>query len=475
MKILLIHPFIRESLTVMPPLGLGYMASCLRKAGHDVNIIDCTKEYIAPEKLGAVAKKHQPDLLGVTVFSKGLLDVRNSLISVKAAMPDLKTIVGGPHVSGVPEATLSWLTEADFAMSGEGEIGIVELAAQLSSGQPDYSVVPGLVYRDGEKIVCNPPQWIEDLDALDLPAWDLLMPQTYPDSPTIAFAKKLPTAPMLMSRGCLFPCAFCAAKTIYGKKFRFRNADNIIEEMILLHEKYGINEIQVLDDNFLQRPDNAKAVCEKIISRGINITWCLPNGARCDKVDRELALLLVKSGCYKLSIGVESGSQRVLDLMRKSITVEKITEEVHLLASVGMEITGHFIIGFPGEKMEDALASLKLARSLPLTYAGFSCFIPLPGSQIGDELLAKGDISMEEFQKTSFYSPNRSYTPYMTAKQVSNLKKRAYLTFYSQPKVIYHMARSIKSWNHLKNIIKRVYYILKEGIFGPQITDWGNQ
>ncbi len=242
----------------------------------------------------------------------------------------------------------------------------------------------------------------------------------------------------------------------------------------MLHEKYGINEIQVLDDNFLQRPDNAKKVCEKLIKSNINITWCLPNGARCDRVDKELAELLVKSGCYKLSIGVESGSQRVLDLMKKAITVEKIVAEVELLHSVGMEITGHFIIGYPGETYDDVIKSIELANKLPFTYAGFSCFIPLPGSPVGDELIDGGFIKMEDFQTTSFYSPKVSYTSYMTSSQISRLKKRAYLSFYSQPRVIWHMANSIKSWNHMSNILKRIYYILKEGLFGPKITDWSN-
>lgn len=475
MKILLVHPFIAESLTVMPSLGLGYMATILIEAGHEVRILDCTKDRILPESIGSHITSFNPEIVGLTVFSKGLQDVRKTLATVKTTDPKIQTVVGGPHVSGAPESTIRWLTDADFGIKGEGEIGLHRLVEELEQPAPDFSAVPGLIWREGETIRSNDPEWIEDLETIEQPAWELLQPQSYPHSPTVAFAKKLPTAPMLMSRGCLFPCTFCAAKKIYGKHFRFRSADSIIEEMKLLHEKYGINEIQVLDDNFLQRPDNARQVCEKIIQSRMNITWCLPNGARCDRVDRELAELLVRSGCYKLSIGIESGSQRVLDLMKKMITIEKITEEVNLMHSVGMEITGHFIIGYPGETYEDAVASIKLAKKLPLTYAGFSCFIPLPGSRIGDELIEQGAITMEEFQTTSFYSPKTAYTPHISAKTISNLKKRAYLSFYSKPRVIWHMARSIKSKNHLSNILKRIYYILKEGLFGPQITDWTAQ
>lgn len=475
MKILLLHPYIRESLTVMPPLGLGYMAASLKRAGHHVEIFDCTKENIPPSRLGKIIRKFEPEIVGITAFSKSLTDVRDALAEVKKINPQIKTIVGGPHISGVPIPSLKWMADADFGMAGEGEVGIVQLAQELSKTSPDLSKPSGLVWRDGDEIHQNQCDWVKDLDELGMPDWELLQPQKYPHSPTVAFAKKLPTAPMLMSRGCLFPCKFCAAKKIYGKTFRIRKADLIIEEMKLLHEKYGINEIQVLDDNFLQRPDNAKQVCEELIRRGMDITWCLPNGARCDRVDKELAELLVKSGCYKLSIGIESGSQRVLDLMKKAITVEKITKEVELMHSVGMELTGHFIVGYPGETYEDAIASVRLAKKLPLTYAGFSCFIPLPGSAIGDELIEKGDISMEDFQNTSFYSPKVSYTPHMTATQISSLKKKAYLSFYSQPNVIWHMATSIKSWNHMSNILKRIYYILKEGLFGPSITDWTNQ
>lgn len=475
MKILLLHPYIAESLTIMPPLGLGYMASVLRDAGHDVGILDCTKEKILPSNIGRHIESHNPQLVGLTTFSKGLKDVRETLLTIKKTAPDVWTVIGGPHVSGAPESTIQWITDADFGIKGEGEIGLIKLVEELLKASPDFSKVPGLIWREGESILSNDPAWIEDLEDIGYPAWDLLQPQSYPHSPTVAFARKLPTAPMLMSRGCLFPCTFCAAKKIYGKHFRVRSAESIIEEMKLLHEKYGINEIQVLDDNFLQRPDNARQVCEKIIQSKMNITWCLPNGARCDRVDRELAELLVKSGCYKISIGIESGSQRILDLMKKSITLEKIKEEVHLLHSVGMEITGHFIIGYPGERAEDALASIKLAKELPLTYAGFSCFIPLPGSRIGDELIEKGAITFEEFQTTSFYSPKKAYTPHMSAQTISNLKKRAYLSFYSQPTVMWHMLSSIKSRNHMSNILKRIYYILKEGLFGPQITDWTAQ
>jgi radical SAM superfamily enzyme YgiQ (UPF0313 family) len=176
-----------------------------------------------------------------------------------------------------------------------------------------------------------------------------------------------------------------------------------------------------------------------------------------------------------LSIGVESGSPRILEKMRKSITIEKIESIVNLLDEVGMEVTGHFIVGYPGETMADAVASIRLAKRIPLTYAGFSCFVPLPGSEIGDELIAQGAISMEEYQTTSFYSPNHSYTSHLSAAQVSSLKKRAYLSFYSQPRVIWKMMRSIKSTNHLYNILRRIFYILKEGLVGPRITDWSNQ
>jgi len=220
MKFLLLHPFIRESLTVMPPLGLGYMATALKRAGHQVEIFDCTKENIPPSKLGNLIRKIAPEIVGVTAFSKSLEDVQHMLTEIKKVNPEIITIVGGPHISGVPKQTLKWMTDADFGMAGEGELGIVQLAEQLSGSKPDFSKPAGLIWRDGDQINQNQSDWVKDINDLGMPAWDLLVPHQYPHSPTVAFAKKLPTAPMLMSRGCLFPCKFCAAKKIYGKKLR---------------------------------------------------------------------------------------------------------------------------------------------------------------------------------------------------------------------------------------------------------------
>lgn len=455
MKILLVRP-ISDTYIISPPIGLGYLATAVRKAGHEVAILDCVKDRMTFDAFGRFVKDGKYDVVGFQVWSCDLPTVIKSLAIVKEIDQSIVTIAGGAHPSGMPLEVLGHLGKADFAFRGEGETGLPLLLDALSAGvQADLSGIPGLVWKDAGQVRANPPVFREDLDSFGMPAWDLIPPGSYPHAPHQGFAKAFPIAPVIVTRGCPFLCTFCATHSINGKKIRSRSVGSIIDEIRILKQKYGVNEIHIEDDNFTFNRDFLREFCRRMIEENIGVVWYCSSGVRLDSLDKDTLLLMKKARCYTLTIAIESGSQRVLDLMKKHLTIEKVRETVDVINDAGYVPTGLFMFGFPGETREEMKATLDFAMSLKLKRAQFAIFHPLPGSKVYDELVAKGVLKDLDWTKLK-PSEVACVASEASKDELKRYQRLAFMKFHFRPRILYYQLREIQSLSHLWFLVKRI-------------------
>lgn len=458
MRILLVKPVrpVEVVLNCIPPLGLGYLATALRNEGFaDITILDCVKEGLDYPSFKKKIKKYRPDVVGFQVFSQDLPSLEKSLKIVKNINPEVITIAGGPHPSGLSEDMIKKFKNLDFVFCGEAEIGLPMLLKSLGKRR-NFSKIPGLGYRKKKKIVVNPQIFVEDLNGLGFPAWDLLQPQTYPNAPQGIIFKNLPIAPIMATRGCPFSCTFCAGWTISGKKIRRRSVGHILKEIEFLYKNYGIREIHFLDDNFTLNRDYVEDFCHRLLEKDFKISWCCPNGVRLDTLNKRLLKLMKKAGCYYVSVGIESGSDRILNLMKKGITIKKIKKMVKMVNEAGMTINGFFILGYPGETKKEILKTIKFAKSLGLTRAAFYNYLPLPRTESYQKLLASGEFKEGEIDWSQIFQADVPYSPMgISQKELKDLQRRAHLEFYLRPIILWRLIREIRTFQQLKYILRR--------------------
>ncbi|MEW6601560.1 MAG: radical SAM protein [Nitrospirota bacterium] len=458
MKVLLVNPITSERgmFAATPNLGLGYLATALRKNGFIVDVWDGMKKNMTAKKLDDRLKKQDYDAVGIQVYTCSVNEAQDALLKIKSLNPKILRIIGGAHVSGDSEHALTDL-DADFAFRGEAEIGLPQLLKKISGAQEcEYKDIHHLIWREDGRIMRNELSPIKDVTSLGLPSWDLINPNEYPNAPIGAFVKSFPLATISCSRGCPHQCTYCANKLIMGRGMRARSKESIIEELDLLYHKYGVKEYQIIDDTFTSRRSLATAVCEEIINRGWKINITFPNGVRVESLDEELLKLLERAGCYSIGMAIESGSQRIVDHMKRNQNLEKVKEKVELVARVTkIRMTGFFIMGYPAEDRDDILKTIKLAKELPLKRAQFTIWIPVPGSEMTETLKQEGKLKIKDSSSVVLNQIN--YVPdNLTEDELQKLLRKAYFEFYFRPKILFGLIAEIQSFEHLLNILRRV-------------------
>ncbi|MBL0226293.1 MAG: radical SAM protein [Geobacteraceae bacterium] len=451
MKVVLLNPYRERSDHVAPDLGLGYLAAWTRKAGHDITLIDPNNARISREDLHARLLELGPEVVGIKVFTQDLSSARETFKFLRVHLPSAVLVAGGAHPSAVPEQVLNTLPEVDYAFRGEAEIGFARFLDFLC-GSCAIEDVPGLIWRDGSGIRINDQVFIKNLDELGIPAWDLIDPRDYSDTAE-TFRKAFPAAPISITRGCPFPCTYCAGHIISGKPIRSRSIEHVLNEMQYLMTEFGVKEFNIVDDNFTHNRAVVESFCRGIIDRKLDISWSGSTGIRLDSLDEELLGLMRRSGCYSFYVGIESGSQRILDLMKKHLTLDKIRQGVQMINRSGIDVSGFFIIGFPGETRNDIIDTIAFAAELPLFKAHFFHFTALPATEAYDSLATAGKIA--GFDDSMFMDV--SYVPDgMTPHELKSLLRKAYLTFYLRPAVISRLLLRLGSARQLRLILKKM-------------------
>lgn len=318
-----------------------------------------------------------------------------------------------------------------------------------------------MIYRvkKANKITVNNPRYPSNLDDVE-PAWGLIDLRSYPK---IYMTKRHPSAPIITSRGCPYNCKFCSASKVSGLKWRYRSVESIINEIKKLYHEHGVREIMVFDDNFTLDRSRTEKFCEALLKEKIDIIWSCPNGVRLNSLDLDLLKLMKKAGCYSLAVGIESGSQKILEDMGKNLKLSMVKKVVPLLKEAGIRTQGDFIIGYPSETIDDVNKTIRLALTLPIDRAAFSLFQPLPGSESYLELSREGYVNPNELKWDLLDYSKVNYThPHISAKQLLNLQRKAIMFFYLRPRVLLRFISDNLSITQLKEILNMIkMYIFK--------------
>lgn len=441
MKILLLQPNY-DSHIIHPPLGLGYLAAYLKKNGHEVSIYDGTLKNANLEDFITEIKMFLPDLVGISILSRGYQEAKKLIKLIKNEFRDLPVVIGGTQVTAAPKEVLSDL-KADFAVVGEGEITLLELVKNLKNSKK-YQIIDGLAYWKEKNVVClnKPRELIKNLDDIPFPAWNLMPPDKYRIVPILEPSKTFPIAPIMTSRGCPYNCSFCASNVTWKRKLRLRSVNNVLAEIELLKKEFGVKEIHFSDDNFTADVKRAEKICLEMIKRKINLPWQCPNGVRIDKLPVSLIKLMKKSGCYAVGLGIESGNQEMLRSVNKQLDLKIVPSSLKNLKKEGIESYGFFILGLPGETKKTAKETINFALNNSFDRVWFNIFTPYPGSDSFLNWLKDKKFSQIDWG-THDCSTAVIDTPGFTRQELETLQKISLLRFYLRPKVFFRTIAKI--------------------------------
>jgi radical SAM superfamily enzyme YgiQ (UPF0313 family) len=455
MKIVLINPNLGiwiKARTV--PLGLAYIGSVLEKAGHTVEIID--RNVYPNKKIPSDAS-----LVGSTATTPVVFYAWEVLKEAKEQ--GCKTVIGGPHATCLPEESAA-LPYIDYVVRGEGEETIVELCKAISENREPENVF-GVTYKNekGEIVNNKPRLFIKNLDSIPFPAYHLFPDLHHYTNPQPLLGTRTPAVNLVTSRGCAFNCNFCYKGT-FGRTWRHRSPENVIEEWEMLVKKYKVKEIGIQDDIFNTNIERCIKILDKIIEKNLVVPWTTPNGIRADLVNDELFEKMRKSGCYRVAFGIESGVQDVLDKsIHKNIKLSDIEKAVKLARKHNIKTLGFFVLGNLNETEEQMRQTVEFAIKLGLDYAQFTTATPFPGTELYSIIKEKGELLINDWRAYSQFD-NKPYFEYEGIKlELANeIVKMAYRKFYIRPIIMWRFLKDLNTWRNLSNVISGgVHFAIK--------------
>ncbi|MBS7640030.1 MAG: radical SAM protein [Candidatus Bathyarchaeia archaeon] len=412
-----------------PPLGLAYLASVLEKNGCEVKIIDALALGLSLSQVRGALNMDQPDIIGITASTPMIYDAYNVARVAKEVCPNSTVVLGGPHPTFLPMETLKECPSADIVCIGEGEETMVELTEAIRR-KTDLSRVRGIAFRtsDGKIVKTEPRPLIKDLDSLPFPAWHLLPMDKY-----TVLGKKTVICHIMSSRGCPFHCIFCSSSRIFGRKHRARSAKNVVDEIEFLISEYNPSYIEFSDDEFTLNQKRVEEICDELKKRGIDIAWAC--GSRVDTVSRSLLKKMREAGCSFIYYGIESASQRILNFIKKGITIEQIKRAVMLTKEAGIKMMGAFIVGFPDETKEEIKSTLNFPKKLKVDYVQFTIATPYPGTEFYEMIKREGLLLTEDWSQYTTLKPVIALKN-ISVKELQKLIKKAYISFYMSPRIL---------------------------------------
>jgi radical SAM superfamily enzyme YgiQ (UPF0313 family) len=473
MKILLINPAhsrLRGSgQSPFFPLGLGYLAAVLAENDFDPLIYNaelCRPREPMPEhdmrrvfekrseghqkylsalgdnnhiiwqELREVLEQVKPDLVGITALSVQYGAVAKTARLVKQWQRQCPVVFGGHHATYLPEDALQSCHDIDVVVLGEGEVTFLALCRAYREEQtPDFSKIPGLAYRDSTGIALSPPrELIKDLDTIPFPRKDLVVfPERYA---TMHFSS------LILGRGCPWRCKFCSSKKFWNRQTRMRSPQNCLDEIKMLMGRYNLNDFMFWDDAFTVNRKIILEFCRLVLAERVNFSF--RTATRADLVDDELIDFLKQAGCIKLTIGVETGSPRIAQMIRKDIDFDVLRHAIKIIRKHKIAIGTFFMAGFPDETVNDMRMTFDLIKEINVDEVAFNIFDPMPGSELYDMCIDLGMVSPNADWTDFPLWPDAYYCNKMTPAEFDALAwEIAKYTFKKQDGLISRFKRNI--------------------------------
>ena len=466
----------------LPPFGLAWLAAVLREEGYSVSIIDSEAELLSCKEVVSRVLAENPSVVGITGTTISVSragDVAHALREQSFSRP---IILGGPHVTAVPEATLRTFSSFDVAVTGEGEKTIVQLMKVLTSLRNTFAAdehflkdsmdealkgVKGIAFIGAnDHYIETPPQEYlsqDELNDLPLPAFDLLPPLNSVYQPSALRSHRLPSSSLITTRGCGGKCTFCD-NTVFGNRTRSFSSDYILKMVDVLVRRYGVRDITFYDDNFVVNKKRLKEFCSALKENHPQLSWSC--NARVDVINDELVDLVKAAGCWQMSVGIESGDQSILDRECKGITIEQVTKAVHLLHKARIKTKGFFMIGHPGETEETVQKTIDFALQLPLDDFQMSFLTPFPGTCIYKNASQWGELT-ENWDSMNMWTP--VFIPRgFTRERLIELQSKALRSFYFRPSIVFRYFLTCVRTPSVTGAIFRGALSLLKGVFSSR-------
>jgi anaerobic magnesium-protoporphyrin IX monomethyl ester cyclase len=435
LKITLVNPPYPPNAHSHPPfipLGLAYLGAVAEKEGHQVTVIDCQGEKLTYDTFRQRIKQVPSDVVGVTSTTLLYNSAKTIMEISKEEQPNAVTMIGGSHVSFWDENALNESPAIDIIVRREGELTFLELLQRIAA-KKSFEGVLGTTFRGSEgKIIRNDDRpFLNDLDSLPAPAYHLLPLDSYHRMGKTIF-------PIVTSRGCVQWCDFCSTVRMFGRGYRVRSPKKVVDDMEMLHNKYGQSQFTFYDDAFTVNRQHTLEMCADIKARKLDVTWDCET--RVDAVDKELLEKMHDAGCITIWFGVESGSEKILDQMHKKIKPEGVRAAFKMAQKAGMMTIASAVIGFPGETEETAWETINFINSLNPDDIGFYVATPYPGTPMYEQVVKNGYLRVTDFNKYDTATPTFE-TPELSMEKIREIKYKAHQKFYLRPSYVLKMIR----------------------------------
>ncbi len=441
----------RIAKTKFPPIYLLLISTILKNEGHKVTLIDAASEGISIEELKKIVLKKRIEAVIMLTATMTFNEDVSILSELKKSNPAMFTILYGQHVTSFPKQSLK--NEAvDFIVKKEPDYIIRNLINSLDNNR-SFKNIKGIGFKQNRKIIVNrDAPFIKNLDELPFPDRTICPDVEYFNP----LAKRDPYTTVITSRGCSGKCTFCTSPYFYGGVYRFRSAENVVEELKLIASQ-GYKEVLFRDETFTVHRKRTKKICNLIIKNKLDLTWVC--NARVGTIDKETMKLMKKAGCHKLKFGVESGSQKILDNIQKGIRLEWIMKNFMDAYKVGLDTHAHLILGAPGETKETINQTIDFIKKLKADTVTVGILTPYPGSKLFDEI-ARMDKSI--LKNCTSHDLSKLHTKSFYNELICDLSKefleksvkRVYKSFYLRLWYILWKLKKINSFEEFKTVLR---------------------
>jgi len=459
MSVMLVRPMTPETsrsglVSIQYPINIGYLVSYLRK--HNVMCIvrDFEVEPFIESNFLESIRKNDISIIGFSCMTPHIMHASKMAKLVKDHFPKILTVIGGVHATAIPEQTLNEFPQFDGVILGEGEESLLELYQRWIESQKIENVL-GIAFKQASIVIVNPTRpMIKDLDQIPFPDRNLIDAKYYKKSHVSrGFSRKVMNiAEIICSRGCPYNCIFCASKVIHSRKVRFRSAENIIAEMETLIKDHEIKHFSFLDDTITIRNEILKPVCEYMKLRKVTFD-CF---TRVNDIDEEKITMMVASGCMKISFGIESGSPRILKLLKKGITLEQVEKAFNISKKAKLaNIEATFMIGsHPDETIEDIELTKKIIYKMKPDILGIFIAIPYPGTELNRILKERGLLLKENWEEFRLFFGNPSWElGGISMKKLQQILKEITYSYNFSPPYLLSSIRKIRSYKEFKYLV----------------------